>query len=240
MNKYKRLVILSANASLIHTVSEKIKGSEYKQHMIHSGAGLANRVTDGVFCLMLVGYDDVKSPDGQALLARRKSALIGMPIVVVMPDEEDEISGIAVLDAGADAFVAATASRSFFMSYVGALVRRAEIGTGGLSSEVYGGYEFDLLGRRIFLFGESVPVNTADFYLCLLLFRNLGRLLPANQIAESIWGDSAESAAARIRMAIVSLKRKLKLGAEGGYLIKSIRGYGYRLDAVEPVCASVD
>ncbi|KVS62434.1 hypothetical protein WK41_32455 [Burkholderia cepacia] len=231
MNKQKRLVIISRNISLVRTVSEKVMGAEYKQHIIHGGPGSAQRLTNGTFSVMLIGFEDINSAEGWALLARRKQAMIAMPIVVVTP-EADDVCGAVVLEAGADAYVAETASCSLFVSYLGALVRRAEIGTRGLSTETYGRYEFDLLGRRIFLCGERVRVNISEFYLCLLFFRNVGRLLSVSQIAESIWGGAAEIAIARIRMIIVSLKRKLKLAAEFGYLITSIRGLGYRLDVV--------
>ena len=59
---------------------------------------------------------------------------------------------------------------------------------------------------------------------------NVGIVLQREQIMESVWGFTYAGESRTIDMHIKSLRQKL---GEGGQIIKTIRGVGYRLDEPE-------
>ena len=59
---------------------------------------------------------------------------------------------------------------------------------------------------------------------------NIGIVLQREQIMESVWGFTYAGESRTIDMHIKSLRQKL---GEGGQIIKTIRGVGYRIDDPE-------
>ncbi|UQT39163.1 winged helix-turn-helix domain-containing protein [Acidaminococcus intestini] len=73
-------------------------------------------------------------------------------------------------------------------------------------------------------------LTAKEFELLHYLMMNVGIVLQREQIMESVWGFTYAGESRTIDMHIKSLRQKL---GEGGQIIKTIRGVGYRLDEPE-------
>mgnify|MGYP001751432179 FL=1 len=73
-------------------------------------------------------------------------------------------------------------------------------------------------------------LTAKEFELLRYLMMNVGIVLQREQIMESVWGFTYAGESRTIDMHIKSLRQKL---GEGGQIIKTIRGVGYRLDEPE-------
>ena len=72
---------------------------------------------------------------------------------------------------------------------------------------------------------EPVELSATEFRLLALLARRPGRVFTRQQIIESIHGPQSAVTDRSVDVQVVSLRRKL---GEGGDLIQTIRGVGYR------------
>ena len=88
----------------------------------------------------------------------------------------------------------------------------------------------DPLKHAVSAYGEEVMLTAKEFELLHYLMMNVGIVLQREQIMESVWGFTYAGESRTIDMHIKSLRQKL---GEGGQIIKTIRGVGYRLDEPE-------
>ncbi|WP_176039186.1 response regulator transcription factor [Burkholderia stabilis] len=227
----KRAAILSKDSEIESWIVKNLRESDYDCVFFRSFRDLWNYEDHADLSILVTRFEDLDSVSGRILLRRRNGMLERTPIIFVTSDVT-KWKVVSMLDAGADAYIATTASRPVFLSYVDALVRRAKTRTGRPCREIHGAYEFDLLSKKVRRQRTDIPVNVMEFHLSLSLFRNLGGPISLSYLEEATWGVSTGEASGKIRTHVSNLKRKLGLTPENGYLLAAVRGYGYRLELI--------
>ncbi|KWT97601.1 MULTISPECIES: winged helix-turn-helix domain-containing protein [unclassified Variovorax] len=96
---------------------------------------------------------------------------------------------------------------------------------------VYGPYHFSPLAGTIRLHGEPVRLKRREYDLALLLFRNIGRLLPREHLMLTIWGQELEPGSRSLDMHMSRLRARLDL-RPNGLILASVYGLGYRLEYI--------
>jgi DNA-binding response OmpR family regulator len=97
----------------------------------------------------------------------------------------------------------------------------------------FGNIELDLAGRRIKLAGVEVDLTQREFDLAVVLLRNVGRVLPREELLASVWVRETEVDSRTVDTHASRLRKKLGLGGESGLMLSSVYGQGYRLDTVQ-------
>jgi DNA-binding response OmpR family regulator len=149
-----------------------------------------------------------------------------MPIILLSGRAARE-SLIEGLEAGADDYVVKPFSMAELTARVRVQVRRvrdlgsAELGTGEL--------ELDLGARRCRVAGREVTLTRREFDLLAALLRSSGRTCTREGLLERVWSDD-EVSPKTIDVHVAGLRRKLGAAVE----IATLRGVGYRLEAVGP------
>ena len=77
------------------------------------------------------------------------------------------------------------------------------------------------VGRR------SIHLTTTEFNLLACLLKNGGTALSRAVLLDAVWTDSYRGTSRTIDTHIQRLRRKL---GKAGYLIRTVRGVGYRLE----------
>ena len=153
-----------------------------------------------------------------------------VPVVFCTARTEEE-SAADILRLGADDYIPKPIRYMEFMARVQALLRRRKaVAPGPLR---VGNIEVDLEGRRIRLAGTEVDLTQREFDLAVVFLRNVGRVLPREELLASVWVREAEVDTRTVDTHTSRLRKKLGLAGESGLMLTSVYGQGYRLDTVQ-------
>lgn len=201
------------------------------------------------------GWEVVTAPDGRSAL---DAAATGAPDVVVLDlglpdlDGTEVISGlrgwtnvpivvlsarqhgedkVEALDLGADDYVTKPFAMNELMARLRAAVRRSQdAGTPQVAEVVVGDLVVDLARKRVSRSGEDVRLTPTEWSFLELLARNLGTLVPRDQILREVWGPAYLHEGHYLRVYAAQLRRKLEADpAHPRHLITS-PGLGYTLE----------
>ena len=164
--------------------------------------------------------------DGYAILEKLKnfSATRNIPVIMVTA-KEAEYDKVRGLESGADDYITKPFGMMEFVARVKAVLRRSsrqsedrELRCGNLSVFV---------GRHeVFYEDKPVELTHKEFELLLYLMENKGLVMTRNQILCHVWGYDFDGETRTVDVHVRSLRQKL---GDGGNMIETVRGVGYRI-----------
>ena len=139
---------------------------------------------------------------------------------------EDRVTG---LDAGADDYLVKPFEFAELMARLRALGRRS---TQKIQQDVVEVGEFTLnrTAKVIMQKDKVIQLLPREFKIFDLLAQNIGIVVPRDIILDRIWGLESDVSSNNIDSYMKILRKKLDLG-DGGTVIKTVRGVGYKLEA---------
>ena len=82
--------------------------------------------------------------------------------------------------------------------------------------------------HRVTRHDRVVNLSPTEYKLLRFFMHNKGRVLSREQILDHVWDYSFDGESTVVETFVSSLRKKVE--AEGGQLIKTVRGVGYRID----------
>ena len=170
---------------------------------------------------------DVAMPglDGLAVTRRLRSKGLAVPILLLTARDalHERVEG---LDAGADDYLVKPFDLPELVARLRALKRRAE---GRLSeSLMLGGLRLDLSHRELTFRGERVRVSPREMALTELLMNKAGRVVTKESIVSALSSWEADFSENSVEVYIHRLRKRY---AALGVVIKTVRGFGYVMEA---------
>lgn len=95
-------------------------------------------------------------------------------------------------------------------------------------------YEFNQFEQTVTCNGEVIDLTEREFSLALLFFRNLGKPVSREAIFETVWKRANNPSSRALDTHIYRLRHALNLTAENGFVLRTVYGFGYRLDVAGP------
>ncbi len=140
------------------------------------------------------------------------------------PDPEEEA---ALLDAGADDCLSRGSHPSEVSARIRALLRRP----GDLAPNIVKlrDVEIDCNTSRVIRSGQEIPLTPKEFNILLLLMRYPNKNFTPESILERLWNSSTLSSVDTVRTHVKTLRRKLNDMDESNPLIRTTRGWGYKV-----------
>lgn len=160
--------------------------------------------------------------DGLSVLRRWRAAGRAFPVIVLSArgDWTEKVEGI---EAGADDYLSKPFQMGELVARLRGLVRR---GAGLLSNVVViGGLRLDTTRMSAVFEGAPAKLSPLEFRLLDFLAHQSGRAVPADELAEHLYGATESGDANAIEAIVARLRRKF--GAE---VIVTRRGFGYLLE----------
>ncbi len=154
--------------------------------------------------------------------------------VVMLTARSDALDKVVGLEVGADDYLTKPFELSELLARVRAQLRRAtEYREASMESErsVVGELEVDFESRAVTVGGESLELTTKEFELLAYMARNAGRVLSRDTIFEQVWGYDIDFNSNSLDVIMYRLRRKLEAAPKGGEYLRTVRGYGYKLQA---------
>jgi two-component system, OmpR family, KDP operon response regulator KdpE len=149
--------------------------------------------------------------------------------IIVLSARHAEKDKIALLDAGADDYVAKPFSTSELEARVRAQLRRAQLAPAGNHAAIeVEGLHIDVANRTVARDGAEIHLTPTEWDLLRALVKYAGKTLTHQQIFREVWRNTAGDAQAYLRVHVANLRRKIEPDAVRPTLILTEPGVGYR------------
>jgi two-component system, OmpR family, response regulator len=164
--------------------------------------------------------------DGLTVLKRWRASGRNMPVLVLTARGAwpERVEGI---DAGADDYLAKPFRTEELLARVRALIRRAAGHGNALITA--GELSLDTRQMRIFVAGALMQASPLEYRLVAYLVHHKGRVVPAHELIEHLYGDDDARNANALEALIMRLRKKL-----GADVIETRRGFGYVVPDAAP------
>lgn len=174
---------------------------------------------------------DLGLPDQDGVsLCRRVRSQWKFPILMLTSRGEsmDKVIGLEV---GADDYLTKPFDANELLARIRALLRRVGEYNSDKESDQQikvGPVTINHSARTVLVNGRSLETTETEFKIIAYLAANSGRAISREMLFETIWGFDIEFSSNSLEVLIYRLRQKLEQ-AGGKGLIKTIRGYGYKL-----------
>jgi DNA-binding response OmpR family regulator len=220
-----RVLIIEDEARLAENVARSLRES----------AGYAVDVSldgeEGAFMAGSNPYDlvilDLMLPnlDGLAVLQRMRSGGSAVPVLVLTARDEKE-SIVALLNAGADDYVAKPFDLGELLARAKALIRRGK-GQSAAMLKV-GDLEINTADLSVRRKGRLVALTAMEYRVLEYLAHRPGAVVPKTELLEHLYDFNWERFSNVIEVYVSGLRRKLEDSGDSK-LIHTLRGQGYML-----------
>ena len=161
-------------------------------------------------------------------LCRRVRRTSTVPIILISSDD-DGLSEVAALDAGADDYLVKPFTIDLLMAHVRVAVRRS----GSLSEPSalgVGEFEIDFHDRRVRVHGQPVRLTPKEFDLFVFMARHPNRVLPHRTLLGAVWGEASEGQSEYLRVFMGQLRKKLESDPSNPRYLVTEPWVGYRFN----------
>jgi two-component system KDP operon response regulator KdpE len=152
-----------------------------------------------------------------------------VPIVVLSARQHGE-DKVEALDLGADDYVTKPFAMNELMARLRAAVRRGQEGSPEIVDVRVGDLVLDLARKRVSRGSEEIRLTPTEWHFLELLARNLGRLVPREQILREVWGPAYVGEHHYLRVYAAQLRRKLEADPARPRHLLTSPGLGYVLE----------
>jgi two-component system OmpR family response regulator len=189
--------------------------------------GLERALDTEYDCVVL----DVMLPglDGFGVVEELRRGGVLTPVLLLTARDELD-ARVRGLEGGADDYLTKPFDLPELLARVLALIRRSQLRHQDTVLAV-GDLRVDPINREVVKGSRPVDLSPREFALLAFLARNAGRTVSRSRIAEAVWNYQFDPETNVVDVYVNYLRKKLDLGPEGA-VIRTVRGVGYRLDAV--------
>lgn len=169
---------------------------------------------------------------GHDVCQQIRAARVATPIIMLtaMDRLDDKIEGLRL---GADDYLTKPFAFGELLARIEALMRRRDRFESPSSTLQIADLTFDRETLEVRRGERTIELTAKELALLELMMSSPGRVLSRTRILETIWGYSSDPLTNVVDVYI----RRLRLKVDQGHdtpLIKTVRGIGYKLEAIEP------
>ncbi len=226
---YKRVLLVEDDERVADFIRRGLKAEGYAVEVAVTGQDAILLATEGQFQTIILdlGLPDI---DGQQICEYLRDQRIETPILMLTARESTEAK-VGGLRGGADDYMTKPFVFEELLARIEALMRRRRI-TSNAEPKAFRIADLLLnLETHEVRRGETlIDLTPKEFALLEFLLRMQGKVLSRARILEQVWGFSADPQTNVVDVHIRQLRRKM----DDDYaikLIKTVRGFGYKLDA---------
>lgn len=133
------------------------------------------------------------------------------------------------LNAGADDYLVKPFSFEELLARIRALLRRPHDTIGDVLSA--GNLSMDTVAKNVTRDNKPISLSSKEYALLEYLLRNKGKVLSKQNIMSHVWDFDADILPNNVEVFIAYLRGKIEKPFKGPPVIKTIRGFGYTIEA---------
>ncbi len=220
-----RILIAEDDASLASGIAKILRTEGHAVDIVTVGehASLAAQQEHFDLVILDIGLPGV---DGYEVLRRLRAAGLRTPVLVLTARDEleDRVRG---LDLGADDYMTKPFAMPELAARVRALIRRSQARVGQVTT--HGPLVLDSAARRATLDGVPLELAAREWAVLEVLLARVERVVSKETIIQAVAGWDEELSPNAIEVYVSRLRAKLE---PAGIRIRTVRGFGYLLEAV--------
>ncbi len=215
-----RALVVEDDQRIAADVAEALEGAGFACDIARDGEDAWFRGDTEAYDLAVLDLGLPKM-DGLAVLKQWRAAGHRFPVLILTARGSwpERVEGI---DQGADDYLVKPFQMEELLARSRALVRRSV----GIASPVVeiGDLRLDTRQMRVFVAGSHIPLTPLEYRLVSFLAHHRGRVVPASELLDQLYGDGQDREANALEAVIARLRKKL-----GNRAIETRRGYGYTI-----------
>jgi two-component system response regulator RegX3 len=226
----QRILVADDEPPIADAVAYALRGEGFAVDTVGDGeAALEHAATRAfdvlILDLMLPGLSGIE-------VCRRLRAGSDLPILMLTA-KDAEVDRVLGLEAGADDYVTKPFSMAELVSRVRAILRRRELDRAGAGAVTrVGGLELDLERHRVIVDGSQVQLTPSEFRVLSLLAAQPERVFSRREIMQHLWESSYVGDQRACDIHVSNIRRKIERDPSEPVRLLTVRGVGYRLEAV--------
>ena len=226
------ILVVDDDPEIVNAIAITLEREGYPVRRAYDGLQAVDECLDPAVKLILI---DVMMPrlDGLSALLRIREKR-NLPVIVLSAKSEDT-DKILGLSMGADDYVTKPYNPQELIARVRSQLRRYT-SLGDVHAEgrqgllVNGRLSYDPAGRILRADGDEVKLTPTESKIVDLLFRNLGRVFPAEELYRRVWNEDAFSCENTVMVHIRRIREKIELNPKEPDYIKVVWGIGYKME----------
>lgn len=227
-----RIAIVDDQPDEAAWLADILRSAGYAFESFGSGEDLIAALRRDTFDLVVLDWN-MPRMSGLDVLAWMPSNLEVVPPVIMLTSRTAKDDVVVALEAGACDYIVKPEDPAIVRARVAAALRRVgPVKTGGEAK--YGDYALDSSTGHATYKGEAIDLRPKEFDLARLLFENADRPLSRSYLMQRVWKSSPDIETRTLDMHISRIRTKLGLGPERGFALRTVFGFGYRLDSCAP------
>lgn len=222
------ILIIEDERDLAELLAFNLRQAGFTAALAHDGTdGLAKAVAAPpdliILDLMLPGL--LGTEVCRRLRQERSTAAVPVLMLTARGEESDRVAGFEV---GADDYVVKPFSVQEVVLRVKALLRRSGESSGAGRNLNIGALHIDIDRHLVTVGGREIELTALEYKLLLTLAERHGRVQTRDGLLQDVWGYHYAGDTRTVDTHITRLRTKL---GDAGTMIRTLRGFGYKLEA---------
>lgn len=222
-----KVLLVEDEQRIAAAIKEGLMQDGYAVDVCHDGNdGLQSALNDNYDVIVL----DVMLPglNGYAICREIRAHKLTTPILMLTAKDQPE-DIVVGLDGGADDYLAKPFSFDVLLARLRALLRRP----GESLPEILqaGDLSMNLNTHEVYRGETEIKLSGKEYAILEYLLRNQGRVLSKQNIMSHVWDFDADILPNNIEVFITYLRQKIDKPFKGEPLLKTVRGFGYKIEA---------
>jgi DNA-binding response OmpR family regulator len=227
----KKILVVDDEPRYLRLLEANLRTEGFEVVSAHDGEEAIELFTSNPTDLILM---DVMMPklDGFTACQRiRQFSSVPIIILTAKGEEQDRVRG---LDMGADDYLVKPFSISELLARVRAVLRRAQPMEGNQSRFfTHGDLRIDQARAEVWRGDQLIYLSATEYRLLLQFSHNLGKIVSAEELLSSVWGEEYSADKEILWVTIARLRQKVEEDAHDPSHIVTRSGLGYIMPSEE-------
>lgn len=219
-----KILIIEDNREIAGNLSDLLRRAEYETTEAHTKSEALQLIEYGQFDLILL---DIALPDGNGYAICNTIKKNFDTPVIMLTAMDDESSIVTGFDLGTDDYVTKPFKPMELISRIKNILRRF-----GKLNSVFriGNLKIDTAKAAVYKNKEEINLSALEYRLLLCFLNHQGETLSRNKLLGEIWDAAGDFVGDNtLTVYIKRLREKIEDDASAPSVIKTVRGFGYRL-----------
>ena len=224
-----RVAIADDEPEVLAEVATVVVAAGHEVDSFRNGIDLQNALKRETYDVVLLDWN-MPGRTGLEIVSWASEDLDTAPPFILLTSRRDKGEIVRGLEAGATDYIVKPESHEVILARIEAAGRRNERSIKDRFA-TFGGYKFDQLESTLEKEGATIALTAKEYQLALVFFQNIDRPLSRGYLFSRVWGGNAALETRTIDMHVSRLRSKLELKPHNGYVIRTVFGFGYRMDS---------